>query len=103
MDEEQNIPENKERIISTVNNENNSPGENVLTPQQTVPVTQSESPVMEVHKHPHHVTHKKKWGEYLLEFFMVFLAVTSGLFAEGYRENVSDCGRKTRQAGVRTF
>ncbi len=24
---------------------------------------------MEVHKHPHHVTHKKKWGEYLLEFF----------------------------------
>ncbi len=20
---------------------------------------------MEVHKHPHHVTHKKKWGEYL--------------------------------------
>jgi hypothetical protein len=32
MDEEQKIPENKERIISTVNNENNSPGENVLTP-----------------------------------------------------------------------
>ena len=28
---------------------------------------------MEVHKHPHHVTHKKKWGEYLLEFLCVFL------------------------------
>ena len=30
---------------------------------------------MEVHKHPHHITHKKKWIEYLLEFFMLFLAV----------------------------
>jgi hypothetical protein len=29
---------------------------------------------METH-HPHHVTHKKKWTEYLLEFFMLFLAV----------------------------
>src|SRR5215204_169750 len=87
MGEEQNIPENKGRIISTVNNENNSPGENVLTPQQTVPITQSESPVMEVHKHPHHVTHKKKWGEYLLEFFMLFLAVFLGFVAENVREN----------------
>ncbi len=34
---------------------------------------------MEVHKHPHHVTHKKKWGEYLLEFFMLFFAVFLGL------------------------
>jgi len=33
---------------------------------------------MEVQKHPHHVTHKKKWGEYLLEFFMLFLAVLPG-------------------------
>ncbi len=33
------------------------------------------STIMEVHKHPHHVMHKKKWGEYLLEFFMLFLAV----------------------------
>src|SRR5215212_5505470 len=86
MDEEQNIPENKERIISTVNNENNSPVENVLTPQQTLPITQSESPVMEVHKHPHHVTHKKKWGEYLLEFFMLFFAVFLGFVAENIRE-----------------
>ena len=41
---------------------------------------------MEVHKHSHHVTHKKKWGEYLLEFFMLFLAVTLGFFAENVRE-----------------
>ncbi len=35
---------------------------------------------MEVHKHPHHVTHKKKWGEYLLEFIMLFLAVWMGAY-----------------------
>ncbi len=29
---------------------------------------------MEVHN-SHHPTHKKKWTEYLLEFFMLFLAV----------------------------
>ena len=42
---------------------------------------------MEVHKHPHHVTHKKKWGEYLLEFFMLFLAVFLGFIAENIRED----------------
>jgi len=31
---------------------------------------------MEVHKHPHHVMHKKNWKEYVLEFFMIFFAVT---------------------------
>ncbi len=42
---------------------------------------------MEVHKHPHHVTHKKKWGEYLLEFLMIFFAVFCGFLAENYREH----------------
>ncbi|MBA3649855.1 MAG: hypothetical protein H0W62_15155 [Chitinophagales bacterium] len=42
---------------------------------------------MEVHKHPHHVIHKKKWVEYLLEFFMLFLAVFLGFLAENQREN----------------
>ncbi|HEX4851272.1 MAG TPA: hypothetical protein VFV08_10715 [Puia sp.] len=42
---------------------------------------------MEVHKHPHHITHKKKWGEYLLEFFMLFLAVFLGFIAENVREH----------------
>jgi hypothetical protein len=40
---------------------------------------------MEVH-HPHHPTHKKKWKEYLLEFFMLFLAVSLGFIAENIRE-----------------
>ena len=45
---------------------------------------------MEVHKHPHNVTHKKKWGEYLLEFFMLFLAVTLGFIAENLREHFAE-------------
>lgn len=40
---------------------------------------------MEVH-HPHHPAHKKKWSEYLLEFVMLFAAVTLGFFAENIRE-----------------
>jgi len=42
---------------------------------------------MEVHKHPHHVTHTKKWGEYFLEFLMIFLAVFLGFMAENMREH----------------
>lgn len=42
---------------------------------------------MEVHKHPHDVTHKKKWGEYFLEFLMLFLAVFLGFVAENIREH----------------
>jgi hypothetical protein len=45
---------------------------------------------MEVHHHPdlHHTT--KRWKEYLLEFMMIFLAVTLGFFAESLRETISD-------------
>ena len=45
---------------------------------------------MEVHHHPD-LRHKPKaWKEYFLEFLMIFLAVTLGFFAEGYREHLSD-------------
>ena len=42
---------------------------------------------MEVQKHPHHITHSKKWNEYLLEFLMLFLAVFLGFLAENFREH----------------
>lgn len=48
---------------------------------------------MEVH-HPHHPTHKKKWSEYLLEFFMLFTAVTLGFFAENLREGIAEKHKK---------
>ena len=48
---------------------------------------------MEVH-HPHHPTHKKKWFEYILEFFMLFVAVTLGFFAENIREHIAEENKK---------
>lgn len=50
---------------------------------------------MEVH-HPHHPTHKKKWSEYFLEFFMLFFAVTLGFFAENQREHLSEKHRESQ-------
>ncbi len=45
---------------------------------------------MEVHHHPalHHKP--KKWKEYILEFLMIFLAVTMGFIAENIREHFAD-------------
>jgi len=63
----------------------------VLQPQTSNLKPQSEN--MEVHKHPHHVTHKKKWIEYLLEFFMIFLAVFLGFVAENIREHIVENNR----------
>ncbi|HLY70392.1 MAG TPA: hypothetical protein VKR53_11735 [Puia sp.] len=49
---------------------------------------------MEVHHHPD-IHHKpKKWKEYFLEFFMIFLAVTLGFFAEQMRENFAEKSRE---------
>jgi hypothetical protein len=51
---------------------------------------------MEVMKHPHHVMHKKKWPEFVLEFFMLFLAVFLGFVAENIREHVTE-GHKGKE------
>jgi len=48
---------------------------------------------MEVH-HPHHPTHKKKWSEYIIEFVMLFAAVTLGFFAENIREGIAEQHKK---------
>jgi hypothetical protein len=45
-------------------------------------------------RHPHHVTHKKNWSEYLLEFFMIFLAVFLGFMAETEREHIVERDRE---------
>ncbi len=66
-------------------------GETVAIEPTRMPSTKESSTPQtentEVHKHPKHVTHKKKWTEYLLEFFMLFLAVFLGFVAENIREN----------------
>jgi hypothetical protein len=48
---------------------------------------------MEVHHHPDLHHKKKRWKEYLLEFLMIFLAVTLGFFAESLREHISEKDR----------
>ena len=55
---------------------------------------------MEAH-HPHHVTHKKKWGEYLLEFLMLFLAIFLGFVAENIRENSNN--REIEKTNIQSF
>jgi hypothetical protein len=76
-----------------------SPGRNEKSPD-SVTITQETLSNMEVHKHPHHVTHKKKWGEYLLEFFMLFLAVFLGFVAENIRENAVEHERAKEYANL---
>jgi hypothetical protein len=48
---------------------------------------------MEVH-HSHHLGHKKKWNEYILEFVMLFLAVSMGFLAENIREHLVEKERE---------
>lgn len=53
---------------------------------------------METHHHSH-IHHDKKWKDYLLEFIMIFLAVTLGFFAESYREYSVEKARAKEYAG----
>ena len=56
---------------------------------------------MEVHHHPDLHHKPKRWKEYLLEGFMIFIAVTMGFFAEGVRENIT--ANKKENEYVRSF
>jgi hypothetical protein len=57
------------------------------------PAPQIQPDHMEVHHHPDLHHKKKRWKEYLLEFLMIFLAVTLGFFAESLREHISEKDR----------
>jgi hypothetical protein len=74
--------------------ESNAPKPEISYQQPQTLNLKPESENMEVHKHPHHVTHKKKWGEYVLEFLMIFLGVTLGFIAENMRENIAERSRE---------
>jgi hypothetical protein len=91
MPENENIEEEKAKDEIPKSEEGNE----TISPEQTIeqPETQNsqlQTENMEVHKHPHHVMHKKKWTEYLLEFLMIFFAVTMGFFAENIREHYTE-------------
>ncbi|MEJ7674835.1 MAG: hypothetical protein WKF59_19600 [Chitinophagaceae bacterium] len=91
MNKEENLPAGEDRVpdeeppqeqpviegakADAAKDEEISPTEPVVETEQLQTINlKPRSENMEVHKHPHHVTHKKKWGEYLLEFFMLFLS-----------------------------
>jgi len=90
---------NKEHLNVPVNIQSENPSDKLAAAEnKDTPKPNQETENMEVHKHPHHVTHKKKWGEYLLEFSMLFLAVFLGFIAENIRENSVERGREKEYA-----
>jgi len=52
--------------------------------------TSSTKTAMEVHHHPQLEHKHKPWKEYLLEGFMIFIAVMMGFIAENIRENITN-------------
>src|SRR5262245_12157292 len=85
----------EEHLDTPTNIQSENPSNDITPPKDTESITKNqETENMEVHKHSHHVTHKKKWGEYLMEFFMLFLAVFLGFVAENVREDAVDKHRE---------
>jgi hypothetical protein len=109
MSEEKNIPQensmsDRQAGKNQITNSSQRPADkkeedkNISQPETQLQTSNIEPQAtnMEVHKHPHHVTHKKKWGEYLLEFLMLFLAVFLGFIAENFREHSVE-GKKEKE------
>src|SRR6476620_396754 len=89
----------EEHLHDPTNTQPDIPSDDIIPPQETETINPNqETENMEVHKHPHHVTHKKKWGEYLLEFLMLFLAVFLGFIAENQREHIVEHQREKKFA-----
>ena len=91
MSEEQNIPEEQSTDNVTQSTIDNVQPATEL--QSQISNQKSEIENMEVH-HAHQPTHKKKWTEYFLEFFMLFLAVFLGFIAENWREHIVERNRE---------
>jgi hypothetical protein len=60
--------------------------------EEPLPTANSKLPTekMEVHHHPQLDHNPKPWKEYLLEGFMIFIAVMMGFIAENIRENITN-------------
>lgn len=103
MSEEKNIPgENfEDKKLNPYSYRDESGNENISQQEIKLPQTSDPEPQttqMEVQKHPHHVTHKKRGAEYLLEFLMIFLAVFLGFIAENMREQTVEHKRAKEYA-----
>jgi hypothetical protein len=85
---------NEEHLDSSATIQAENPPNEITPSRDTQAILPNqETETMEVH-HAHHPTHKKKWNEYLLEFFMLFLAVFLGFVAENIRENIVERHRE---------
>src|SRR5678816_3065017 len=101
MSEEKNIPDEKSEDQKSSPAGRAGKSERVTAALEDSSIQHSASNIqhvkeMEVHKHPHHVTHKKNWPEYLLEFLMLFLAVFLGFIAENQREHIVEHQREVK-------
>jgi hypothetical protein len=63
---------------------------NAIVQDSTISPSETKTLDMEVHHHPDLLHKPKKWKEYLIEFLMIFLAVTLGFFAENIREHFAE-------------
>ena len=82
---------NEEALDNPINPQSKNFSDEIISTNETdTGISNQEIGNMEVHKHPHHVTHKKKWGEYFLEFTMLFLAVFLSFSAENLRERIAE-------------
>jgi len=87
----------EEHLGNPNNRESENSSDEIILTNKPGPVNEiQETENMEVHNHPHHVTHKKKWSEYLLEFLMLFLAVFLGFIAENQREHIVEHQREKK-------
>jgi|SRR5450432_11318 hypothetical protein len=81
MSEEQDIPKQPPKVEAT---SDPNMQDSLISSSETQP------PNMEVHHHPDLHHKRKHFREYVLEFFMIFLAVTMGFFAENIREGITE-------------
>jgi hypothetical protein len=61
--------------------------------ESLIPISKSETNIMEVHHHPHTSHGKKNWKTYVWEFLMLFLAVFCGFLAEYQLEHKIESDR----------
>jgi hypothetical protein len=95
-EEKQNIPEEKNESIPSEKNKEDELVSSIDNSALNIPelLTTSKDELnpnnMEVHHHPDLHHKKKHFREYVLEFLMIFLAVTMGFIAENIREGITD-------------
>jgi len=78
----------EEHLGNQVNKQPEIPADQIISPTDPETINPNkESENMEVHHHPDLHHKPKKWKEYILEFLMIFLAVTMGFIAENIREH----------------